>query len=352
MAILFDKLVGETHVKEGYKCKRCLIPIDQLHSDKENPRLRNKIAELRHESQIRLTENTIEKKIMQNFELDEIIEGLRQDGEPADDLWGIIKGDAIIIIEGNRRLAACRHLFEEGDERFAKLWVRVYPPDMPDNIISKLIQMRHIKPPLPWPSKDQADYLSDRIAKGETKESLAKRLGKRVTSIDKLLAVRDLMNEYQQETGDFSPDKWTYLHHYCGMCQKVEDGALFVRLKPTFFKLLKQEKFDASNHVYKFGKMMQVTVAKAALLSSGSSRAILELDRLEVPDGDRLSKLLRDTASVVEGLHADEILDVANRTSSSAKNRYKSIVALRDALDEKIDQIIHAQQSNKKADKV
>lgn len=132
--------------------------------------------------------------------------GLRMSGESQDEIHVMHDG---AIIEGNTRKAVLTVLQEEDPTLFRTVRVVCYPEGVCPKDIMGLLILRHVAPPARWESGDQTSILAFLHESGESAQDISDRYGIPPKKVKMLLEAGRLLDEYQNHTGDYRPDKFS-----------------------------------------------------------------------------------------------------------------------------------------------
>ena len=200
------------------------IPVEKLHFWVENPRIHAKMYSPYNEEPADLTDPHLQQKVYDNLkgtaERGGVVGELREQIERSglmDPL--IVRGDNennfYNVLEGNRRLAACKMILEKAEtknrtdlmKRFSSLSCEIAPKNFPDSHVFALLGTLHISGKLDWEAFAKASYVKRRVEaikkEGELENSAteraAKELGEKKSEIETLIANVNLM-KYANET--------------------------------------------------------------------------------------------------------------------------------------------------------
>lgn len=209
---------------KDYQFKDKEIPIGELRFWPENPRIYAKLHSLYNDKPPDLTDSHLQEKIYDYLRgtaerssiVSELSEQIERSGltEPL-----IVRKDSksnfYSVLEGNRRLAACRMILEKAKdknrtdliERFSSLSCEITPKDFPDSHVFSLLGTLHISGKLPWDPFAKASYVKRRVevikkegaSEDAAVERVAEELGERKRGIETIIANINLM-EYTNET--------------------------------------------------------------------------------------------------------------------------------------------------------
>jgi hypothetical protein len=197
-----------------------VIPLTRLLLDKENPRFGFALNQ-------NVSQEDILDRIVEKFGIDDVLSSLAVNGyfraEPMICRRGA--GDALIVAEGNRRLAACLILTGEGrasrqqarGEHYRKIWidhgrptidpvpVTVFEEDSQHALLSYL-GVRHISSSQPWDSYAKAAWVARVVEEEKLSVSdVALMIGDQHRTIRRLLEGYYFVQQVS-EAGEFRPE--------------------------------------------------------------------------------------------------------------------------------------------------
>ena len=191
--------------KKEYKIKRGSVYHSDLYFWDQNPRTYTTLSEEVKSSQHEIYEHL---KSLDNVRTlrDDIV----SNGGLTDPL--IVRGDNGVVIEGNRRLAALRMIFENHQvEKWALAKVDIFPIETPEDAYFALIGNYHIKGKRQWTPFEQAGYIyRNSQIEGVTTATLAIRLAITEARCKSLIETY----KYMQDNNFKDPIQWSYFDEY------------------------------------------------------------------------------------------------------------------------------------------
>ena len=181
------------------------ILVDELFLDPNNPRL----ADSAHTG----TQPSILKVLERNFDLQPLIDSMYQNGffweEPLvaceEPLAELKNKKVLVVIEGNRRLAALKIIFQNPDlypDKVARERLLKVPVIQRDERKETLafVGFRHITGIVPWESAAKAQYAHDLVKRGLSLEQIAQTIGDKTRDIARWVRTQSLV-EHAHEHG-------------------------------------------------------------------------------------------------------------------------------------------------------
>lgn len=159
-----------------YQFKETEISIEKLRFWPDNPRVYAEMHSLYGEDTPKLTPSQLQEKIYDKLKSQNDVRKLREQIENAGLMDPLIvsknnRGDTYDVLEGNRRLAACRMILERAKNkgqkdlinRFSNLSCEITPKDLPESHIFALLGTLHVTGKLQWEPFAKASYVKRRV---------------------------------------------------------------------------------------------------------------------------------------------------------------------------------------------
>lgn len=178
------------------------IPVRDLHLDPRNPRLADVITTKSQASILQVMEK--------NFELQPLIDSMLRNGffweEPLvavrEALPELKNEKVLIVIEGNRRLAALKliHSNQFGDEK-ARARLKEIPVLVRKHREDTLafVGFRHITGIIPWEAAAKAQYALTLVRANHTIDEIAERIGDEGKDIERWVRTQSLIEEAKEQ---------------------------------------------------------------------------------------------------------------------------------------------------------
>ncbi len=172
----------------------------------ENPRIYSLIQSKASDNP---TQEEIQDILSSEEDLRELEYSIGQNGGLIEPL--IVKSGDMIVLEGNRRLAAYRNLYKKNPISFAKVKCKILPENISEDVVFALLGQIHIVKRKDWNPFEQASYLY-RMIKSSNKDvsTLAKSLGIQESKANNLLR----NYEFMLSKKDLVPEHWSYYDEY------------------------------------------------------------------------------------------------------------------------------------------
>ena len=205
------------------------VPYDQLLFDHENPRLAG--IDPTPDQQ-----DLILEWLWRNKAVNELIDSILTNGYwPHEELFATEEDDRLIVLEGNRRLAAVKIILDEGIRRRLRVDISVSLSSEKKATLELLpvviktreevwsyVGFKHVNGPQAWDSIAKAQYIH-RVhqAYGISLDEIAKTIGDRHDTVARLFRGYSVLKQAQLRTG-FDPDdarqrKFPFSHLWTGI---------------------------------------------------------------------------------------------------------------------------------------
>lgn len=203
-----------TIANTDYQFKEADIPIEKLRFWTENPRVHAEMYSPYGEDAPNLTQPQLQQQIYEKLKKHNDVRKLREQIESAGLMDPLIvrknsRNDTYDVLEGNRRLAACKMILERARskkqkdliKRFSALSCEITPKDLPESHIFTLLGTLHVTGKLPWEPFAKASYIKRRVEalkregliEDDALQSTANELGEKKPTIKIYVANIDLM---------------------------------------------------------------------------------------------------------------------------------------------------------------
>lgn len=119
----------------------------------------------------------------------------------------IVKDGDYIVIEGNRRLAACKMLAKKDPVKWATVPCDVYPSDLDDDAIFRILGICHLNGQKKWAPFEEASLIYRRVkSTGKSFKDIAESVGRPQSEIKKYYEIYEMMMNHE----DLNSDHWSY----------------------------------------------------------------------------------------------------------------------------------------------
>lgn len=300
-------------VVDGKEIKTRIEEVDifKLRYWRDNPRV-NSIVKQKYGSEI--SDKDIEEELWHLDSVKELFQDIRQNKGLIDEIF--VRGD--LVLEGNSRLCAYRHLYKKAKDENEKSqwsWIRsrVIPDDTSDEIIYAILGTWHIKGKAEWKTFEKAAYIY----------RLKNEYGRTLNEISAMTRIKTIANIKNM------------IESYKIMINKKMDSAT------------EQSKFSAVYEIVKNRKMKEIKEKEPELFEK--SIEAVKNNRFERAEEVReLPKIIKDKkakkAFFDEREDFQDALDIAKaRHPEHSDTFYKQLIKttkiLKDATVERIEEI-------------
>jgi len=183
-----------------FEVSRELWSIDKLKLDPRNQRLGYVLRQ--HKKAPSVSDKELHKMLWDIDQVKALFQSIYQNGGLLED--PVVRVDGTVI-EGNCRTVALRELRKKypDDDRFARVFVRVLPPDVTEEQISLLLGELHIAGKIEWRAFDQAEYVwkMNKVF-GKNYDFLSTHLRWSRSKLSQKIAAFEETKAYLERTGD------------------------------------------------------------------------------------------------------------------------------------------------------
>ena len=339
-------------------------PVEELQLDPKNPRL----AEFSHTG----TQASIQRIMEKEFDLQPIKDSLYRNGffyeEPLVAVWEPLtqfgSGPVLVVIEGNRRLAALRAIREhpaEYPDQAARSRLDTVPVVIRDSRDETLafVGFRHITGIVPWDSAAKAQYALRLVTGGHTVGEISQLIGNKTRDIERWIRTQSLV-ERAQELGLTQDDavrqfyfsylltatdapatkRWLRLHtdKDKGTVRSV-DGDRLTRLWRWLYGSKEAETSPViaeSRQIHKLNRVLASSTATKELEKTGNlDRAFVHTKSPEEYVADALGQVRSELQDILAAMSAHGPLTETKRNRElvqAARDEFKQVQTVLDNL--------------------
>lgn len=181
------------------------IPVKELLFYPENPR----IYSIVYSNGQKPSQADILERLQSLEHVRELVQDIRSNGGLIDPL--IVRQGDMVVLEGNSRLAAYRHLAKEDPVKWAKATCTLLPADIDEHLVFALLAQYHVKGKKDWAPYEKAGFIYRRFKQQNVDlQVAAPELGITREEAKHLIAVY----EFMIESGDQDPSHWSYYDEF------------------------------------------------------------------------------------------------------------------------------------------
>lgn len=248
----------------GQKIQTQIVEVDifSLHYWKDNPRVNSIIKQKFSDNDI--SDSDIEKVLWEEVDsVKDLFQDIRKHGGLIDE---ILVRDSIVL-EGNSRLCAYRHLYEKAvqknDDNEIKKWskirARIIPKDSPDYVVFSILGTWHIKGKKEWDTYEKASYFKRMITDhGYT----AKEIGDSISQTEKF--VNDHIEAYDLmvENNIYTLEKFSYFYELVKNRKIQEMASSEPNIISNTIEAIKEGRFKRGEEIRHLPKVLKDKVAR------------------------------------------------------------------------------------------
>lgn len=237
------------------------IDIFKLNYWKENPRV-NAIIKQKHRDKDILDED-IEKELWEKDSVKDLFKDIERHGGLIDEI--LVKGN--IVLEGNSRLCAYRHLYKKAelkndDEEILKwsyIRARIIPVETSDEVVFSILGTWHIKGKTQWDTYEKAAYFKRmNIDYGYSLKDIADSISQTEKFVKDHIESHDLMVE-----NDVSAlEKFSYFYELVKNKKIKELASKESTIIPNIIQAIKENRFKRGEEIRDLPKVLKDKKAK------------------------------------------------------------------------------------------
>lgn len=311
------------------------VPITKLRLDRKNPRL---MAQAGGDS-----EEALIARLYLTAELDELLESISTNGyldiEPL--VVTAADADALVVLEGNRRLATLRLLTDpplaqrvRRQERIeiqvpdaapvASTLTHVSVYEVPSRDDARtFIGFKHINGPAKWNAYAKAKFAADWHKSGIPLTRIARAIGDRHDTIKRMVFAIYVLEQADFDIQDIAAPKFNFSHLYTALARAQYMSFLDIRASWTMY--------DPMPNPVPMDRVTQLHEVLRWIYGS-SSDGVQPVVRVQNPDIKRLGEVLANEEAILT-LRIKKDLDSAHAATESVDTRFRgSLFKARDSI--------------------
>lgn len=181
------------------------VPVKDLNFYPENPR----IYSIVHADGQKPSQTEILERLQVLEHVRQLVQDIRANGGLIDPM--IVRQGDMVVLEGNSRLAAYRHLVKEDPVKWAKAMCTLLPADIDEHLVFALLAQYHVKGKKDWAPYEKAGFIYRRFKQQNVDlQVAAPELGITREEAKHLIAVY----EFMIESDDQDPARWSYYDEF------------------------------------------------------------------------------------------------------------------------------------------
>jgi hypothetical protein len=202
-----DKAVESSMLIRGTKVPTVTreVPIKELNFYPDNPRIYS-IVVVDGEKP---TQTDILERLQVMEHVRQLVQDIKANGGLIDPL--IVRAGDMVVLEGNSRLAAYRHLAAGGDERWFRATCTILPADIDEKLVFALLAQYHVKGKKDWAPYEKAGFIYRRFKEQHVDlQQAAPEMGLTKDEARHLITVYEFMIDHD----DRDPAHWSYYDEF------------------------------------------------------------------------------------------------------------------------------------------
>ncbi|MGH9381828.1 MAG: hypothetical protein ACRD2Z_14615 [Thermoanaerobaculia bacterium] len=286
--------------------RRELWPVRELRLDPDNPRLTSLLPPSAHRR--KPAQRELQRRLWNLPQVRALAKSILQNGGLLED--PLVRHDGTLV-EGNCRTVALRALQREhpDDERFARIHVRVLPPDVTEVQIALLLGDLHIAQKIPWRGYDQAAYVwrMHRVH-GASEEFLATHLRWSHDKLANKLAAYEETRSYEKRTGGSSAhERFPLFEELMNRPALRQRRARDPRFMEQFGRWIEEGRLTTAREVRELPDILADPDARGLFESAGAAAARELLDRRDPTRDSGLYWYVDRAAQKLESMPLQEV---------------------------------------------
>lgn len=297
----------------GKEIKTCIEEVDifKLRYWRDNPRV-NSIVKQKYGSEI--SDKDIEEELWHLDSVKELFQDIRQNKGLIDEIF--VRKD--LVLEGNSRLCAYRHLYkkakdEDEKSQWSRIRARIIPDDTTDEIIYAILGTWHIKGKAEWKKFEKAAYIYRLESEyGKTLDEISV-----MTRIKSIAKIKNMIESYEimvNKKMDSATDqsKFSAVYEIVKNRKMKEIKEKESELFEKSIEAVKNERFERAEEVRDLPKIIKDKKAKKAFFDEGEDfKDALDIAKERHPEhSDIFYKQLKKTTKILQDATVERIEEI------------------------------------------
>jgi hypothetical protein len=299
------------------------IDIFKLKYWKENPRV-NAIIKQKYQDKI-IPDDIIEKELWEKDSVKDLYKDIERHGGLIDEI--LVKGD--MVLEGNSRLCAYRHLYnnavkkkdENEQKKWSKIRARIIPNDTPDEIVFSILGVWHIKGKAQWDTYEKAAYLKRiHVDYNFSFKDIADSISQTEKFVKDHIEAYDMMVEYNV----FSLEKFSYFYELVKNKKIHELVEKEPSTKVNVIEAIKENRFNRAEEIRELPKVLKDKKAKKEFIDNKVSFCeALEISNERHPENkNSFYNNIKKITNILKNLKLSEIEKIKNEINNDKQKKY------------------------------
>ncbi|MDN4631971.1 ParB N-terminal domain-containing protein [Sphingomonas sp. PsM26] len=181
------------------------VPIKELNFYPDNPRIYSTVVV----EGAKPTQADILQRLQMMEHVRQLVHDIKANGGLIDPL--IVRAGDMVVLEGNSRLAAYRHLATSGEMRWSTAKCTILPAAIDDKLVFALLAQYHVKGKKDWLPYEKAGFIYRRFKEQHVDlQQAAPEMGLTKDEARHLIAVYEFMIDHD----DYDPAHWSYYDEF------------------------------------------------------------------------------------------------------------------------------------------
>lgn len=237
------------------------IDIFKLNYWKENPRINAIIKQKCRDRDI--SDEDIEKELWEKDSVKDIFKDIERHGGLIDEI--LVKGN--IVLEGNSRLCAYRHLYKKAEQKndendilkWSYIRARKIPDETSNEVVFSILGTWHIKGKTQWDTYEKAAYLKRmNIEYGYSLKDIATSISQTEKFVKDHIEAHNLM----VENNIYTLEKFSYFYEFIKNKKIKELASKDPAILPNTIQAIKEDRFKRGEEIRDLPKILKDKEAK------------------------------------------------------------------------------------------
>jgi len=303
-------------VVRGQKIPAVIEEVDifKLHYWKENPRVNSIINQKYRDKSV--SDQEIEDELWKKDSVKDLYDDIQRHGGLIDEV--LVKND--IVLEGNSRLCAYRHLYRQAEKKNNEIekikWScirsRIIPSDTQDEIVFSILGTWHIKGKKEWDTFEKAAYLK---RMNEDYNVSIKDIATSISQSEKFIKDNIEAHDLMVKNGVYTLEKFSYFYELVREKNKPANSTIFneeAKIVTRVIETIKDESLKRAEDIRNLPKILKDDKARKAYLDKQDDfHDALDISVSRHPEhGDSFYNQIKKTTRMLRECNIERIAEI------------------------------------------
>lgn len=302
------------------------IDIFKLNYWKENPRV-NAIIKQKHRD-TNISEEDIEKELWEKDSVKDLFKDIERHGGLIDEI--LVKNN--IVLEGNSRLCAYRHLYKKAEKnedseeilKWSYIRARIIPKETSDEVVFSILGTWHIKGKTQWDTYEKAAYLKRmNIDYGYSLKDIANSISQTEKFVKDHIEAHDLM----VENNVYTLEKFSYFYQLVLEKNKSKNSKIFEKEPALIHRVIEtilNEPLKRAENLRDLPKILRDQKAKKMYLNRGADfNGALEISKDRHPEhADSFYNNIKKITMILQECSVEKIEEIKEEIKTDVNKKY------------------------------